>query len=116
MELIGAKYHIHKGKALIEPVGHILLLHHAAANSNAKGRVLVLLLFQGPHVAKDPLFRVLPDAAGIEQDKICLLLRRGRLKPCFTQHACQLFAVMVVHLAAVGFDIITEQPSLKGFP
>ena len=84
MKFIGAKYHIHKGKPLKQPGGHVLLLHHATANGDAKRRILVLLFFQRSHVAKNPLFRVLPNAAGIKKDKVRRLLGGRGLKTGFT--------------------------------
>ena len=53
----------------------------------------------------DSLFGLFPDAAGIEQHQVCLLIVPGGAKSVIIQNGCHDLAVREVHLATIAFDI-----------
>ena len=57
---------------------------------------------QGAHIAKDPLLRVFPHGAGVQQDQVGSLFRVGKGVPHPGQIAPQTLGVGFVLLAAVG--------------
>ena len=60
---------------------------------------------QGPHVAEYPLFRVLPDGAGVDDDHVRPPVGVRNLITHFAQHTPQQLGVGFVLLAAVGVHI-----------
>ena len=108
MQFISAKDYIHKWKALEELPAGVLLLHHAAAYAYHELRILVLALFQRAYVAVYPLLSVLANAAGIEYYKVGLGLVLSFGVTHFLHHAGYFFRVVLVHLAAVGFYMVSK--------
>ena len=58
----------------------MLLLHHAAAQTDELLRVAALGVDQSTHVAQHPLLGVLPDGAGVDDDDAGLLRVIGKTK------------------------------------
>ena len=61
-----AKYQVHKGKGLLQALGHRLLLGHAAAHGNNQPWLLLFYMLQSPYIAEHPVFRMFPYRAGVE--------------------------------------------------
>ena len=101
-EGLGPEDQIHVAVGLPHPLCHPLLLGHAAAEDDDLLRVLLLGMGQDAQVAEDPLLRVLPDGAGVQQGQIRLprVLRKG--EAAGLQHAHEPLAVRHVLLTAVG--------------
>ena len=101
-----AEGHVDKRILLEELLRHFLLLNHAAAHTDEHVRTLFFYFLQPGYIAQCLALGIIADAAGVVQHKIGGSTLRRRLKPHFLQHAGQLFAVVRVHLAAIGDDII----------
>ena len=85
-------------------VGHDLLLRHAAAEADDLIGLCGLRVAESAKVAIYPLFRVLADGAGVEQDHVRLLLVARELIAHLAQHTHEHLAVGHVLLAAEGVD------------
>ena len=83
----------------------MLLLRHTPANPDHQLRVLLFQLFQGAHIAEYPLFCVLTNGAGIEQNQIRLFHVIAHAKAHVHQYAADLFAVVHILLAAKAVHI-----------
>ena len=105
-DVVGAEHQIYPGVFLLQRVDHVLLLHHAAADAYGLGGVILLGMLQLPQHAEELLIRVLPHAAGVQDDDVCLLLLFRFYKSIRLQHARQGLRVALVHLAAEGDDMI----------
>ena len=101
-QLMGAKDQIHHRVGLLQFLGHVLLLHHAAADGDDLAGAGLLAVVQSAHIAQHPHFRVFPDGAGVDHDHIRLKLILGEAVAHHGQVAPQLLAVGLVLLAAVG--------------
>ena len=77
---VGAEDQVHVAIGLADLLGHMLLLHHAAAQTDELLRVAALGVDQSPHVAQHPLLGVLPDGAGVDDDDAGLLRVIGKTK------------------------------------
>ena len=85
-------------------VGHDLLLRHAAAEADDLIGLCGLRVAESAKVAVDPLFRVLADGAGVEQDDVGLIFVARELVAHLAQHAHEHLAVGHVLLAAERVD------------
>ena len=101
-QLMRAEDQIHHRVGLLQLLGHVLLLHHAAADGDDLAGAGLLAVVQSAHIAQHPHFRVLPDGAGVDHDHIRLKLILGEAVAHHGQVAPQLLAVGLVLLAAVG--------------
>ena len=99
---LGAEDQVHMGEGLPQPLGHMVLPGHAAAQADELVRVAALGVQQGPHVAKDPVLGVLPDGAGVHEHQVGPLLAVGEGIAHPGQIAPQALGVCLVLLAAVG--------------
>ena len=101
VDVVGAKNQIHEGIALSDLVDVALLLHHAAADRDLHIGIFLLKVADPAEAPEGALVGVIPDGAGIKDDKIRLLgLDRG--KAGLHQDADQLLGISRVHLAAEG--------------
>ena len=66
---LGAEHQVHVGEGLAQPLGHVLLPGHAAADADHLPRVAALGVGQGPHVAEHPVLGVFPDGAGVHSTR-----------------------------------------------
>ena len=71
---MGSENQIDKRKTFIEFIRNILLLHHASANAKNKPRILLLKFFNKADIPECAQLRMLTNTAGVEQDKISVLL------------------------------------------
>ena len=101
-ELVGPEDQVHDGIGLLDLLGDVGLLHHAAADGDDLPGPGLFGVVQGAHVAEDPHLRVLPHGAGVHHDHVRLELVLGKAVAHLGQIAPQLFAVGLVLLAAVG--------------
>lgn len=99
-----AKDQVHIGKGLFQPLHHVLLPGHAPADADDLPRMPPLRVGQGAHIAKDPLLRVFPHGAGVQQDQVGPLFRVGKGVPHPGQIAPQTLGVGFILLAAVGVN------------
>jgi hypothetical protein len=83
----------------------MLLLHHAAADRHNDVRSVLFHLFQWPSVPKNRLsaFSLTLQVLMIATSASFLILFSEY--PSSSQHACQSFRVVFVHLAAEGLDM-----------
>jgi len=110
VQVVGAESQIDKAILLEDLLRHAGLLHHAAAYADQKPGLFLLQFLQPRHVAQRPALGVVPDAAGVEQHQIGLGAVFGLGHAHFFQKSRQLFAVVGVHLTAVGHDKIAFRP------
>ena len=110
VQVVGAESQIDKAILLKNLLRHARLLHHAAAYADQKPGLFLFQFLQPGHVAQRPALGVVPDAAGVEQHQIGLGAVFGLGHAHFFQKPRQLFAVMGVHLAAVGHDEVAFRP------
>ena len=99
-----AEHQVYVVVGVFHLVGHDLLLRHAAAEADDLIGLCGLRVAEAAKVAVDPLFRVLADGAGVEQDHVRLLLVARELIAHLAQHAHEHLAVGHVLLAAEGVD------------
>ena len=85
-------------------VGHDLLLRHATAETDDLVGLCGLRVAQAAEVTVDPLFRVLADGAGVEQDDVRLIFIARELIAHLAQHTHEHLAVGHVLLAAERVD------------
>ena len=104
-QMVGGEHPVHQGEALPHPVGDLGFACHAAAQEDFLSRVTAFGVGQSSQIAEDPLLRVLPDGAGVQNDHVRTLglladgvAALGKIPP-------QLFGVCLVLLAAVGLYI-----------
>ena len=96
-----AKHHVHIGGAL-DDFG-AFLAGHAAAHANLHAACLQVL--DAAQVAEDLFLRLLAHRAGVEKDEVGLIHVLGGLVALRgVQHVGHLVRVVLVHLAAEGFD------------
>ena len=99
---MGAEHQVHMAVGFLHPLGHPLLLGHAAAQGDDLLRVFLLRVGQNAQVAEHPLLRVLPDGTGVQNHQIRLLGVLGEGEAAVRQHAHELLAVRHILLAAEG--------------
>ncbi|MNM97024.1 hypothetical protein D3C81_1095200 [compost metagenome] len=99
-----AEYHVDIRRTLADRFA--FLAGHATADGDDHVRLQVLQFAPAAQLGVDPVLGALADRAGIEQDHV------GVFGPCrdlqglmFTQQVDHARAVVLVHLATVGFDI-----------
>ena len=80
----------------------MLLLGHAAADTDHQARVLLLELFQRADIAENALLGVLTHGAGVEQDQVGVLRLVAQTVANIHQHTLDALAVVDVLLAAVA--------------
>ena len=68
--MVGGEHPVHQGKATPYPVGDLGFACHAAAQKNFLSRVTAFGVGQGSQIAENPLLRVLPDGAGVQDDHV----------------------------------------------
>ena len=102
---LGAKDQVHMGKGLAQPLGHMVLPGHAAAQTDHLLRMPALGVGQGPHVAEHPLLGVLPDGAGVQQYQVRPLLRGGEGVAHPGQVPPQALGVRFILLTSIGVYI-----------
>ena len=110
VQVVGAEGQIDEAILLEDLLRHAGLLHHAAAYADQKPGLFLLQFLQPRHVAQRTAFGVVPDAAGVEQHQIGFGAVFGFGHAHFFQKSRQLFAVVGVHLTAVGHDKIALRP------
>ncbi|MCY1298235.1 hypothetical protein D9M70_477100 [compost metagenome] len=99
-----AEHHVDVGRALAD--GGAFLAGHAAADADHQFRVLLLQLAPAAKLRKHLFLRLLADRAGIEQDHVGFFRMRGDFQRLMlAEQVDHARAVVLVHLAAVGFDI-----------
>ena len=99
---MGAEHNVDKGIAFAKAFRHMLLLRHAAAHGDDQRRVAALDVFQSPHIAKYPIFRVFPNGTGVKQDKISFLRGIRKRKTHFSKLSLDFLPVRHILLAAIG--------------
>ena len=102
MQRMGAEHQPDKRKAVIDTVGDMFLLHHAAAERNQNLRVLSFEIFKRADVSEHSVLGMLADCAGVEQNKIRFVWRVHKIKAGFSEHSLDFFTVGNILLATVG--------------
>ena len=93
---------VHMAVGIAQLVHVVGLLSHAAAQTDDLAGLSPLGVDQGPHVAQHPLFGVLPDGAGVDDDDVGLLLPVSEGKAHGPEVAPDALGIGLVLLAAVG--------------
>ena len=102
----GAEDDVHIRIAFFDELGHAALLRHAPNDRDDESGVFLLLPFHYADVAEGAALRVVPDAAGVENDDVrALLLAAGHSAHAFEEPR-DLFGLVHVHLTAVCDDLI----------
>ena len=83
----------------------LILLSHAADDPDDLLRAIAFTVFQTPQCAVDFVFCVFANAAGVEQNGICVFGVVCQQVAFATQCSDNQFAVQHIHLAANGFDV-----------
>ena len=89
---------------------------HATQDTNKHTRPVSLHLPEQVETVPDGLFRLFPDAAGIEEYEVRLFIVSGRAKAIIIKNGCYDLAVREVHRATVTFDIefLPLVPAING--
>ena len=101
-ELVRAEDQVDHAEALFQLLGHVRLLHHAAADRDQQVGVPRLGVDERADVAQHAHLRVLAHGAGVDDYQIGLVLVVGEAVAHELYVAAQLLAVRLVLLAAVG--------------
>ena len=101
-ELMGPEDQIHHRVGAFELLGHMLLLHHAAADGDDLPGAGFLRVVEGADVAQHAHLRMLAHSAGVDHDHVRLKLVLRKAVAHLGQIPAQLLAVGLVLLAAVG--------------
>ena len=99
---MGPEHQVHLPVALLDLLGTVGLLGHAAAHADKLVGLGPLGVDQRAHVAQHPHLGVLPDGAGVDEDKVGLGLAVCKVVAHFLQVAPQPLGVGLILLAAVG--------------
>ena len=108
---VGAEDEVHEGEPPHDLLRHIRLLHHAAADTQDQPRVLLLPLLQRADVGQQPLFRMVPHTAGVEQNDVGRVPALGGRVAHLLQQPRDGLGIPHVHLAAICLDIIGLPPA-----
>ena len=100
VDAVHAEHKIDVGVALAQLFHHMLLVGHAAAQTDDKAAFFLLETLQRAHVAEHALLGVLAHGAGVEQDEVGIFGLITQAVADIHQHA--LDALAVVLLAAVA--------------
>ena len=101
-EAVGIKNEIDIGVAALEAVGDMLLLGHAAAQSDDKVAAALLFPLQAADVAENAVLGVFAHGTGVENGHIGTVGIIDNGKAAVGQNALDALAVIDVLLAAVG--------------
>ncbi len=104
-DVVRAEHDVHPGRAPLHLAA--VLLGQAAAHGDLHARLAGLDRGQVPEVAVEPVVRVLPHRAGVEDDDVRLPSRFGAHVARLFQQSGQALGVVHVHLAPVGADVVT---------
>ncbi|MNP28625.1 hypothetical protein D3C76_1216000 [compost metagenome] len=86
--------------------GRAFLAGHATADGDHHVRVGQLQFAPAPELGVDAVLRTFADRAGVEQDDVGVFSARGDFQGLvFAQQIDHARAVVLVHLATVGFDV-----------
>ena len=75
--MVGGEDTVHMGEAFFDPLHHMGLSGHTAAQKYLLGRMTTLGMGQRAQVAKDPLLRMFPDSAGVHDHHVSALCGVG---------------------------------------
>ena len=115
-ELMRTEDQVHNGIGMFDPFGHVLLLHHTAADRNDLVRVGFLGMVQGTDIAEHAHLGMLTHGAGVDDDDIRLKLVLRLSVAHLGEIAAELLAVGLVLLAAVGVHHGEGAGSVRGDP
>ena len=90
------------GKALFQPLDHLGLAGHAAAQADNLPRVAAIAVNQRADVAEHPLVGMLAHGAGVDDDHVRVLAAVGHAIAALRQQAADALGVVFVLLAAIG--------------
>ena len=110
------EHQIHHGIGLLQLLGHVLLLHHAAAHRDYLTRALLFAVVKLPDVSQNAHLRVLAHRAGVHDDDVRLKLILRKAVAHLGKIAAYLLAVGLVLLAAVGVHHGKVLPPVRGEP
>ena len=101
-QVMGGKDAVHMDVALADFFRHGRLAHHAAAEENLLAGMAALGMDQGAYVAQNPLLRVFPDGAGVDDNDVGPFLAVLHGVAALLQHTADAFGIGFVLLTAVG--------------
>ena len=111
-QVVGRENAVHVGVAVLHAAGDLGIAHHAAADEDLLAGMPPFGVDQGSHVAEDPLHRVVPDGAGVDDHQIRPLGGVGKAVAAAVQDPPDLLGIRLVLLAAVGLHIGRRGDSL----
>ena len=111
-QMVGGKYAVHMGEALPEPLLHLRLACHAAAQENLLSRVAALGVGEGSQVAEYPLLGMLPDGAGVHHHQVGPLRALAEAIAAGGQKPPNSLGVRLILLAAISLYISRGRPAL----
>ena len=101
-ELVRAEDQIHDGIGMLDPLGHVLLLHHAAADRDDLIWAGLLAVVQSADIAEHAHLGMFAHGTGVDDDDVRLKLVLRHAVAHLGKIAAELLAVGFVLLAAVG--------------
>ena len=104
VDAIHAEDEVNVGVTLAQLLHDVLLVGHAAAESDDEAALFLLQALEGAHVAENALLGVLTDGAGVEEDEVGILGLVAQAVADVHQHALDALAVVDVLLTAVAVD------------
>ncbi len=103
MQGLRAEHQIHIGRAFQD--GFAFLRGHAAADADQQIGVFRFQLTPTAELGEYFLLGFFADGTGIDQDDVGIRFDQGQFEAVFgREHVHHLVRVVLVHLAAVGFD------------
>jgi hypothetical protein len=104
VDAVHAEDEVNVGVALAQLLHDVLLVGHAAAESDDKAALFLLQALEGAHVAENALLGVLTDGTGVKEDEVGILGLVAQAVADVHQHALDALAVVDVLLTAVAVD------------
>ena len=101
-EVVRAKDHVDPADLLLNQL--TVLLRQATADGDLQSGLRFDQLFEPAEGAVETLICVLPDAAGVEDDHVCVILGGDRRQALADQQPREPLGVVLVHLAPEGTD------------
>ena len=112
MHIVRAEHQIDERIHRFHPLGHALLLRHAAAHADEELRALLFQLLEPYDVAQGAILGVFAHAAGVVEYEIGFFAHVLRPQAHLHEHTGDGFRIAFVHLASHGDDM--ESPGAVG--
>ena len=107
-DIMGAENQIHKMILLLDAEHFILLLHHAAADTDQHVRIQLFKMLHNAEMPVELLVRVFAHRAGVKEEDV-RVLGRDFLTADFREYTGEFLRIARIHLAAHRCNVIAHR-------